>query len=73
MKINVKLFATYREGRFQQEVRDYPQGTEVADVAAGLGLADKPAVVFVNNRHAELDYVLEEGDTLAFFPPVGGG
>lgn len=73
MRITVKLFATFREGRFQEEVREYPPGARVVEVAAELGLAEKPSVIFVNNRHAELDQVLDEGDTLALFPPVGGG
>lgn len=73
MRIRVKLFASFREGRFQEEIRDYHPGAKVSEVAAELGLAEEPSVIFVNNRHAELKQVLEEGDTLALFPPVGGG
>ena len=32
MKIKVKLFATFRVGRFSAETREYPAGTLVAEV-----------------------------------------
>lgn len=74
MTITVKLFATYRVGRFKVEERDYPAGTTCAAVAAGLGL--EPAglgIILVNGRHVEAEHPLQDGDVLALFPLVGGG
>lgn len=74
MIITVKLFATYRDGRFKVEERDYPAGTTCAAIATGLGL--DPAglgIILVNGRHAEADQQLQENDVLALFPLVGGG
>jgi molybdopterin converting factor small subunit len=74
MTITVKLFATYRAGRFKVEEQDYPAGTTCAGIATAVGL--DPAgigIILVNGRHAEADQQLQDGDVLALFPLVGGG
>ncbi len=73
MKITVKLFATLRKGRFDVAEREYRQGTTVADVLTDLGIMEKVVIVFINNCYVSLEHDLKEGDTLAIFPPVGGG
>ncbi len=74
MQITVKLFATFRVGRFKAEPRTYPEGTRIAEIVAELGLTDEElGIVLVNGRHCQLDQVLAEGDTLSLFPLVGGG
>ncbi|AJE03077.1 MoaD/ThiS family protein [Geobacter pickeringii] len=74
MNITVKLFATFRTGRFDIESRDYAEGTTVADVVRELSLAEKElGIMLVNSRHVKLDHRLAEGDTLALFPLLGGG
>ena len=74
MKITVKLFATFRLGRFDIESRDYPAETTVGDVIKDLDLPEnKLGILMVNSRHVDADRVLEEGETLAIFPLVGGG
>ena len=74
MNVTVKLFASFRTGRFDIETCDYPEGTTVADVADGLGLPHSElGIMLVNSRHVKLERVLSEGDTLALFPLLGGG
>jgi molybdopterin converting factor small subunit len=74
MKITVKLFATFQKGRFVIEQREYPPGTMVGAIAAELAIPESDlGIVMVNSRHVKLDRVLEEGETLALFPLVGGG
>lgn len=74
MLITVKLFATFRVGRFAEKGSDYPSGTRVADVIRDLRIPEKDiGMIMLNNRHAEPDHVLDDGDTLALFPLVGGG
>ena len=74
MKIQVKLFASLRTGRFDVAELELADG---ALVSAALALSSVPeaeaAVIFVNSRHALPDSVLRDGDVLAVFPPVGGG
>jgi molybdopterin converting factor small subunit len=74
MKITVKLFASFRDGRFKEEVRDYPPGTPCRQIVLDVGLKEEElGVVMVNGRHAPLEQELQEGDVLALFPLVGGG
>jgi molybdopterin synthase sulfur carrier subunit len=74
MQITVKLFATFRVGRFTIENCEYPEGTTVKDVVTALSLPEeKLGILMINSRHVDLDRVLAEGETLAIFPLVGGG
>jgi len=74
MRITVKLFATFRQGRFDIEDRNYPDGTTVNEVVRDLNLSEPElGILMVNSRHVDLDRVLSEGETLAIFPLVGGG
>ena len=74
MRITVKLFATFRVGRFSEETGDYPPGTHISDIIDGLQIPEKEiGMIMLNNRHAEPHQELAEGDSLALFPLVGGG
>ncbi|ABQ25398.1 MoaD/ThiS family protein [Geotalea uraniireducens] len=74
MKITVKLFATFRVGRFAEVTRDYPPGTRVGDIIEELNIPEKEVgMIMLNNRHAEPEQELHDGDNLALFPLVGGG
>lgn len=74
MNITVKLFASFRTDRFDIEVKNYPDGTTVADVSDSLSLPQSElGIMMVNSRHVKLDRVLVDGDTLALFPLLGGG
>lgn len=74
MQITVKLFATFRNERFKIEQQEHPVDTDCRTIMLELGLTEEEiGVVLVNGRHATLDDVLQEGDTLSLFPLVGGG
>ncbi|OPY84139.1 MAG: ThiS family protein [Syntrophus sp. PtaU1.Bin208] len=74
MQITIKLFATLREGRFEEKNLDFPSGTTVGGVVRQMDLPEKEVtLVFINGRHADLTTILSDGDALALFPPVGGG
>jgi len=74
MQITVKLFATFRAGRFAEETWEYPAGTMITDITRELGITEKEiGMIMLNNRHAEPDQELDDGDSLALFPLVGGG
>ncbi|HEY6871807.1 MAG TPA: MoaD/ThiS family protein [Geobacteraceae bacterium] len=74
MQINVKLFATFRAGRFAAETREYPEGTRVIDIIRDLGIPEEQiGMIMLNSKHAEPDQQLNDGDSLALFPLVGGG
>ena len=74
MTVTVKLFATFREGRFKVEQRSFPEQTTIAQIIEKLGLPeDQLGAILLNARHVEQDAVLHDGDTLSIFPLVGGG
>ncbi len=75
MRVFVKLFAQYREGRFKAENREYPEGTTAQTVVDTLELESVSplGVLMVNGRHVDPSYHLQEGDEVALFPKVGGG
>lgn len=74
MKILVKVFANLREGREKEQIMELPEGSTPEDVANSLAIPfEDVAIIMVNGRRVEGDVELLENDTLALFPPVGGG
>ena len=71
MTVTVKLFATFRVGRFAAETRAYPPGSRVADVISRLHLpAPRIGMIMLNSRNAGPEEALRDGDNLAIFPLV---
>jgi molybdopterin converting factor small subunit len=74
MKITVHLFATFRNGRFKQQEKDYSEGTTFRQVVADVGLREEDlGMGLVNGIHASMEQVLQEGDSLSLFPLLAGG
>jgi sulfur-carrier protein len=74
MTITVKLFASFRNNRFKEELQIFPEGTDCRSVLSSLGLTEEEiGVVMINGRHVSLEQQLQQGDTLALFPLIGGG
>jgi len=77
--IQVKLFATLR--RYAGDTLpgqpipvELPAGATLQDLVDQLDLPpEETKVVFVNARAQVLDWVLQEGDEVGIFPPIGGG
>jgi len=74
MKITVKLFATFREGRDKIQIIEVNDKTTPQNIIDMLGI-DKAevAILLINGRDGEFDRVLSQDDVLSIFPPVGGG
>jgi len=79
--ITLRHFAVIRETVGAEiETRAVPDGTTAADIAATLS-AEYPRIagllrtspVMVNAAYADLEKPLDEGDEIAFIPPVAGG
>ena len=74
MQITVKLFANFRNNRFNKEVRTIAPGVTVGAIVSELALTEEEVgVILINGRHSNLDQPLTEGDILSLFPLVGGG
>ena len=81
MRVTVRLFARLRDLAGSGElVRDVPSPATVGTVWASL-VTDMPALadyertmsVAVNADYARMTAAVEEGDEVAFLPPVSGG
>ncbi len=79
MKITVKLYATL--ARFSAgglagtpfEV-DLPDSARLHLLVSQLGIPNEETrVVFVNGLTRDMDWVLQPGDEVGIFPPIGGG
>lgn len=74
MKITIKLFAQFRQGRFKEKQLEFFNSLEIKQVLEELGIiADEVGVLMVNSRHVSMDTLLADGDVLGIFPLVGGG
>ncbi len=73
MHVTVKLYASYCIGRFDTDVRNYPDGATIAFVAEDLGLPTSDIIILRNGTHAPADTALAESDTVSFLPLLDGG
>ncbi len=81
MRVRIRLFARLRELAGAEELaRDAAAGATVADVWAALA-REFPALephgrtvsAAVNDDYAPMRRPVEDGDEVAFLPPVSGG
>lgn len=74
MQVTVKLFASFRQGRFNVATHEYEAGTRVSDVISRLAIPQEEiGMIMINGRHAEAHQELEPGVHLSLFPLLGGG
>ena len=72
--IEVRLFATFREGREKIQYLDPNQYQIAGQVLDYLNIPhEEVAIYLINGRHSKISDVIKDGDILAIFPPVGGG
>lgn len=74
MKVEVRLFATFRNGRWKNKVLTLEKDASIVSVLKLLEIeTDSLGIALINGKHSSLDSTLEEEDVLALFPPIGGG
>lgn len=74
MQIEVRLFATLREGRFVKQPVELAAPCPTRDVLLLLGIREREVFLcLVNGEHSKLDRVLANNDVVSLFPAVGGG
>ena len=72
--IEVRLFATFREGRGKIVFMEPEQVNCAQDVLDILEIpAEEVAIFLINGFHSKLEDTVKDEDVLAIFPPVGGG
>ena len=79
MNVRLKFFASLRllTGTAGTEL-EVPEGTTTSDLLEMVGemydgFNEKTVLYAVNGEYVGEDTGIEEGDSIAFFPPVSGG
>jgi len=74
VNVRVKLFASFRKGRFKDELLEVSADSTVRQVVQGLRIEEGTlGVVLRNGCAAALEARLNEGDELSLLPLIGGG
>ena len=69
MKVQVKLFATFRNGRWKMQEFEYPHDIPVSTVLKDLSLSEEDVgMVLVNGIHKNPKNQLHDHDVLALLP-----
>ncbi len=72
--IEVRLFATFRENRFNERRMDLPEDAQLQDLLQQLDIgADEAGILLVNGDSATPETKLHPGDVVSIFPAIGGG
>lgn len=72
--IEIRLFATFREGREKIYYMEAEKIKKVSDALEILMIPEEEvAICLINGRHSSVEAEVQNGDILAVFPPVGGG
>ena len=72
--IEVRLFATLREGRGKVQMLSAADFACAGDIIRYLQIpVEEVAILLVNGFHRKPETAVKAGDVVALFPPVGGG
>lgn len=72
--VEVRLFATFRDGREKITFFDAGQFQTAGEIVDHFNIPqEEVAICLINGRHTKLENPVKDGDVLALFPPVGGG
>ena len=72
--IEVRLFATLREGRGKVQMLDASGFSTAGDIIRHLAIpVEEVAILLINGFHKKPENEVKDGDIVALFPPVGGG
>ncbi len=76
IKVTVKFFATLRQYGPEKEVLTIPENSKVKLLFDKYKIPkdERRAIILVNGRpHKDFNTILNDGDLISIFPPVGGG
>lgn len=74
MEVEVKLFASFRPGRFKCKRLTLDDNTKIIDILNSLQIKkEELGLVLVNGSYTDIDACLHDQDVLAVFPPAAGG
>lgn len=72
--IELRLFATFREGREKIQYLDPEKINTAQDILDSQGInSEDVAILLINGFHKKPEDIVKDEDIIALFPPVGGG
>ena len=72
--IEVRLFATFRQGRGKVQMLPAEGFSCAGDIIRHLDIPqEEVAILLINGFHKKPETEVRDGDIVALFPPVGGG
>jgi sulfur carrier protein len=74
--ITVKFFATLRQHGPAKEVLSIPKNSRVKLLFDMYNIPkdERRTIILINGRpHKDQNTILEDGDIISIFPPIGGG
>lgn len=74
MKVEVRLFAYFREGRDKKLFLEFDEPVTAGDIIKQINInVEEVSILLINGRDGKPDTKLSDNDVLSLFPPVGGG
>ena len=74
VKVEVRLFATLRQGRGKTQLMEVKEDTTIADILKVLNIDENEvAIMLLNGKDGPSDRQVNDGDVISLFPPIGGG
>lgn len=74
MEIEIRLFASFRNGRWKSKRMLISDDSQICNILDLLNIKNEEiGMILVNGSYKLADYKLNDGDILALFPPVAGG
>ena len=74
MTVEVRLFASFRQGRFKRKELDLPDGSDIDALLSQLSIqADLVGILLVDGMDAAVETKLAAGKVVSIFPALGGG
>jgi molybdopterin converting factor small subunit len=74
MHLEIRLFASLQKFMPNVDKVQLDDNCTVLELLEKIGInSSEVAITLVNGRHVELEQRLQEGETVAIFPPIAGG
>jgi len=74
MVVEVRLFATFRKGRFKKREMELSEGSSLETLLESLKIAQEEAgLLLLNGQYASSKDTLAAHDVVSIFPSLGGG
>ena len=74
MVVEVRLFATFRKGRFKKREMEFSEGSSLEALLESLKIAREEVGFFLlNGQYASSKDTLAPDDVVSIFPLMGGG